>query len=199
MKRALRSTVTLAIVASLTAGAAACGKKDNADGAGAATSASDCDKLGERTVAQSMGDTPPGMGPAQVKALHGLAEEAGKAIATHCKEDGWSAKAIQCGLTSKQPQVECDALITPDQKQKMTRAVQQVFEKGSAALMEAMTPPTTDTPPTAETPPTTDTPPTTGTPPTAETPPTSPPTPPAPTPAETPPTPAPTPTQPASP
>lgn len=143
MKRVLVSFVLIAALA-------ACGKKDDKKGAGggsapspgAKASADDCDKLGAKTSVQSMENTPPGATDDQRAKLKALSDEAGKAIAKHCKDDGWTSEAVVCGLRSKNPQVECDDKLTADQKQKMTTEVQAIFAKA----MTAAPPPTPPAP-----------------------------------------------------
>jgi hypothetical protein len=148
MLRTLPTRLTILAAAALLA--AGCGgKKRDKDPAGkAATTDASCEKLGQRTVARSMEETPPGMPPDQVKVLRELSEEAGVAIAKRCKEDGWSPEAIACGVTAKNAQVECDAKLTAAQKEKMIAEVQAIFSKGMDRLM-----PPTPTPPAPPPPP----------------------------------------------
>jgi len=40
-------------------------------------------------------------------------------VVTSCKDDQWSAEAIHCGLTAKDPDAGCDRLLTAEQQQKM--------------------------------------------------------------------------------
>ncbi len=96
--------------------------------------AADCDRLGQRSVAQSMEKTPPGTSEARRRALQAMSEEAGRAIAGRCKADGWSRSAVQCGLDSKNPDSDCAGRLTPEQTRKMTEEVQAIFARGLAAM-----------------------------------------------------------------
>jgi hypothetical protein len=144
-----RVSMTLVVLAAL----AACGKKDKSAGGAAGAgkaAAADCDKLGARTAEQSMQNTPPGASELQRAKLQAVSDEAGRAIAIRCKDDGWTAAAVACGLSAKNPGVECDATLTPEQKQKMVTEVQAIFAKAMAADDSAPPPPTpVPTPPPA--------------------------------------------------
>ena len=96
-----------------------------------APSADDCDELGAKTAALAMGETPPGTRPDRAAKLQEIADEAGRAIATLCKTDGWSADAVACGLAARDPARECDAKLTDVQKQKMRVAVMAIFSKAA--------------------------------------------------------------------
>ncbi len=123
--------------------------------------AAECDALGQRTIAGSMQQTPPGAPPEQVRQLQAMSDEAAAVIATHCKNDGWSRDAVTCGLTAADPGVACKGKLSADQVQRMTQDVQAVFTRGAAQVMEAARkadeaaraagtaiPPTPPTPPT---------------------------------------------------
>ena len=135
--------MTLVLVAGLAAG---CGKSDDKDGGkprrkmGLQTG-QDCDRLGTKSVALAMKDTPPGMTEEQKVVLRKLAEEAGLALARHCKDDEWSGEAVACGMSATDPSKECDSKLTDGQKQKLRADVQAIFEKGMAAVMAAAPPP----------------------------------------------------------
>jgi hypothetical protein len=97
----------------------------------AAPSESDCDKLGARTVEISMAETPAGTPPDRVAKLKAISEEAGHAIASLCKTDGWSAEAVACGLAAKDPSRECNDKLTDVQQKKMQAAVMAIFSKAA--------------------------------------------------------------------
>lgn len=112
--------------------AAASGRASATPGhAAAAPAAADCDKLGARTAEMSMGETPAGTPPDRVAKLQAISDEAGRAIATLCKTDGWSAAAVACGLAAKDPARECDDKLTDVQKKKMQVAVMAIFSKAA--------------------------------------------------------------------
>jgi hypothetical protein len=96
-----------------------------------APSEADCDKLGARTVEISMANTPEGTLPDQVAKLRAVSEEAGHAIASLCKTDGWSAEAVACGLAAKDPSRECNDKLTDVQQKKMQAAVMAIFSKAA--------------------------------------------------------------------
>jgi hypothetical protein len=96
-----------------------------------APSPDDCDALGAKTATLSMGETPPDTRPDRVAKLQEISDEAGRAIATLCKTDGWSAEAVACGLAAKDPGRECDDKLTDVQKQKMRVAVMAIFAKAA--------------------------------------------------------------------
>lgn len=136
MTRTVKLMSLMVVVALAGAG---CGKKDGAGGGSGgggtgAPSAADCDTLGAKTAVESMAMTPPGTSDDQRRVLQAISDEAGRAIATRCKADGWSADAVACGLTAKNPGAECSAKLTAEQKQKMTTDVQAVFAKGAKLL-----------------------------------------------------------------
>jgi hypothetical protein len=96
-----------------------------------APSPADCDALGAKTAALSMGETPPDTRPDRVKKLQEISDEAGRAIATLCKTDGWSTEAVACGLAAKDPARECDDKLTDIQQTKMRTAVMAIFSKAA--------------------------------------------------------------------
>lgn len=113
----------------------------------------DCDRLGQKMVSLAMKDTPPGMTDEQKAALQKLSEEAGLAIARHCKDDGWTGEAVACGMSATDPSKECNDKLTAEQKQKMQDEVQVIFEKGMGAVMAAPPPPPPVPPPPSTEPP----------------------------------------------
>jgi hypothetical protein len=150
MKRVL---VSFAVIAAL----AACGKKDDKKGdkkgapsAGAKATDEDCEKIGVKSAAQSMENTPPGSTDEQRAKLKALSDEAGKAITARCKADGWTAEAVVCGLRAQNPAVECDGKLTPEQVQKMRADVMAIFAKATPPPPPGAPPvPTGEQPPTA--------------------------------------------------
>lgn len=129
---------------------ATCGKKEEAAPAGGSAAGSapppgvavakggkgtptegDCDRLGARTVEMSMAETPPGTPPDRVAKLKEISEEAGRAIATLCKTDGWSGDAVSCGLAAKDPSRECHDKLTETQRTKMQAQVMAIFAKAA--------------------------------------------------------------------
>lgn len=142
MKRLLILAAVLGLVA--------CGKKEEAASASGSASGNapppavavekggkgtpteaDCDKLGARTVEMSMAETPAGTPPDRVAKLKEISEEAGRAIATLCKTDGWSADAVACGLAAKDPSRECHDKLTETQRTKMQTQVMVIFSKAA--------------------------------------------------------------------
>ncbi len=114
-----------------------CGKKHDTGGtveAAAPPTAADCNRLGDKTVAQAMEMTPPGTPVDKRRVLQAMSEEAGRAIATRCRDDGWSGAAVACGLAAKNPGIECSDKLTAAQKQKMTTEIQAIFARGAAQL-----------------------------------------------------------------
>ncbi|HUQ01425.1 MAG TPA: hypothetical protein VM261_02970 [Kofleriaceae bacterium] len=96
-----------------------------------APSPDDCDALGAKTAMLSMGETPPDTKPGRAARLQEISDEAGRAIATLCKTDGWTSEAVACGLAAKDPARECDDKLTDVQKNKMRVAVMAIFSKAA--------------------------------------------------------------------
>lgn len=139
-----------------------CGKSDDKGATGGGKpprkmglqTGQDCERLGAKMTEVAMKDTPAGMSDEQKVALRKLSEEAGQAIARHCKDDGWSGEAVACGMSATDPSKECNDKLTAEQKQKMQDEVQAIFEKGMAAVMGAAPPaPPVPPPPSTEPPP----------------------------------------------
>ena len=99
--------------------------------ASAAPTEADCDTLGAKTAGMSMAETPAGTPPDRVAKLKEISDEAGRAIATLCKNDGWSAEAVACGLAAKDPGRECNDKLTDTQKTKMQAQVMAIFAKAA--------------------------------------------------------------------
>jgi hypothetical protein len=108
--------------------------------------AADCDSLGKKTSKQSMEMTPPGTSDADRAKLQVMSDEAGAAIAELCKTDSWSGEAVACGLSAKNPAVECKGKLTDAQVAAMEARVQAIFTKGMQGLSGSQAPAGSTTP-----------------------------------------------------
>lgn len=113
--------ISIVMFASLFSVALAAGcKKDDKGGGG------DCDALGKKVVEdqkKEMGDVPPEM----KKMAEEMLAKGAALVVTSCKEDKWSKEAIDCGLKSKDPEKECEKLLTDEQQKKMEERMEKAM------------------------------------------------------------------------
>ncbi len=98
-------------------------KKDEAKGGEAAAGGGggDCAALGAKMKKDGMAEAKDA--PAEQKKM--MEEMVGKmsdVLVKACKDDKWSKEAIACGIKAKDPEKECDSLITKEQKASMEKA-----------------------------------------------------------------------------
>jgi len=128
----VRTTSSFALVAVLLALAAACGGKQQATPppatigneqraeAPAPRPDEDCDAIGRKVEADARAKMPKGdLPPEAKKQMDELVARMIGLVVTSCKEDHWSAEAIHCGLAASDPDVECDSMLSVEQKQKL--------------------------------------------------------------------------------
>jgi hypothetical protein len=102
---------------------AGCKKDDKAEGG------SGCDALGKKVTEQAksemgdMKDAPPEM----KKMAEEMTAKMAGIVSTSCKEDKWSKEAIDCGLKAKDPEKECDKLLTDEQRKKMEERAEKAM------------------------------------------------------------------------
>ena len=114
--------ISIVMFASLFSVALAAGcKKDEKGGEGGG-----CEALGKKVVEdqkKEMGDVPPEM----KKMAEEMLAKGAALVVTSCKEDKWSKEAIDCGLKSKDPEKECEKLLTDEQQKKMEERMEKAM------------------------------------------------------------------------
>jgi hypothetical protein len=121
--------ISVVLFAGLFSVALAAGCKKDEKGAGGG----DCDALGKKVVEEQkkeMGDVPPEM----KKMAEEMLAKGAALVVSSCKEDKWSKEAIDCGLKAKDPEKECDKLLTDEQRKKM----EERMEKAMGDMMGGM-------------------------------------------------------------
>jgi hypothetical protein len=79
----------------------------------------DCEALGRKVEIDARAKMPRNVSPEATQQMEAMLTAMVGLVVTSCKDDRWSAEAIHCGLTSTQPDAECDQLLSVEQKQKM--------------------------------------------------------------------------------